>query len=157
MKLLTILLLTAAVMADEVEQPQPKVPQTLSEAFQEIQFKMEGYWLELRMDRHDNSIQIVGKEIDDDLDKLIKSAEEEEKKRSDKPPKEKPRPAPEGPAGEARESKNSTSDLPPAERSEILQIYRKEFPVLWRARIEAYFVSILADEAKREAIPKAKK
>lgn len=40
--------------------------------------------------------------------------------------------------------------LPEAERDELLQVFRPEVPLRWRKRLEAYFVSIAAEEAKSE-------
>jgi acyl-CoA reductase-like NAD-dependent aldehyde dehydrogenase len=38
--------------------------------------------------------------------------------------------------------------LPPAQRDELLQAFREEMPERWRKRLEAYFLSIAAEEAK---------
>jgi hypothetical protein len=40
--------------------------------------------------------------------------------------------------------------LPQAERDELLQVFRPEVPLRWRKRLEAYFVSLAAEEAKSE-------
>lgn len=40
--------------------------------------------------------------------------------------------------------------LPQAEREELLQVFRPEVPLRWRKRLEAYFVSLAAEEAKSE-------
>ena len=38
--------------------------------------------------------------------------------------------------------------LPPAQRDELLQAFREEMPERWRKRLEAYFLSVAAEEAK---------
>lgn len=40
--------------------------------------------------------------------------------------------------------------LPPAARDEMLQAYAADIPPRWRKRIEAYFVSIAAEEANKQ-------
>ena len=40
------------------------------------------------------------------------------------------------------------ASLPAKEREELLQIYVPEVPLRWRRRVEAYFVSVLAEEAR---------
>ena len=40
--------------------------------------------------------------------------------------------------------------LPPAQRDELLQAFREEMPERWRKRLEAYFLSIAAEEAKEQ-------
>jgi len=42
------------------------------------------------------------------------------------------------------------ANLPPAAREELLQTYRDEIPERWRKRLEAYFLSLAAEEAERE-------
>ncbi|HEY3319375.1 MAG TPA: hypothetical protein VGP72_02725 [Planctomycetota bacterium] len=38
--------------------------------------------------------------------------------------------------------------LPPQQRDELLQAFREEMPERWRRRLEAYFLSVAAEEAK---------
>ena len=40
------------------------------------------------------------------------------------------------------------ASLPNKERDELLQVYRPEIPLRWRRRLEAYFLSVAAEEAK---------
>jgi hypothetical protein len=41
--------------------------------------------------------------------------------------------------------------LPAKDRDELFQIYRPEVPLKWRRRIEAYFFSVAAEEARQQA------
>jgi hypothetical protein len=41
------------------------------------------------------------------------------------------------------------SALPPNERGELIQAYVDEMPERWRKRLEAYFVSIAAEEVRK--------
>ena len=38
--------------------------------------------------------------------------------------------------------------LPPAQRDELLQAFREDVPERWRKRLEAYFLSVNAEENK---------
>ncbi|MCY3023472.1 MAG: hypothetical protein NTW87_31215 [Planctomycetota bacterium] len=43
---------------------------------------------------------------------------------------------------------DSWAKLPPAQREELLQAFREEIPERWRKRLEAYFLSLAAEEVK---------
>jgi bilin biosynthesis protein len=43
---------------------------------------------------------------------------------------------------------DSWAKLPPAQRDELLQAFREDMPERWKKRLEAYFTSIAAEEAK---------
>jgi len=43
---------------------------------------------------------------------------------------------------------DSWAKLPAAQRDELLQAFREEMPERWRKRLEAYYLSIAAEEAK---------
>jgi hypothetical protein len=45
---------------------------------------------------------------------------------------------------------NDWSKLPPAQRDELLQAFREDMPERWKKRLEAYFTSVAAEEAKGE-------
>lgn len=47
------------------------------------------------------------------------------------------------------DKQSSWAKLPPALRDELMQSQRDDVPERWRKRLEAYFVSIAKDEAKR--------
>ena len=51
-------------------------------------------------------------------------------------------------AGKVLSAKDNWATLPAAERDELLQVFRPEVPLRWRHRLEAYFVSIAAEEVK---------
>ncbi|HYG74980.1 MAG TPA: HEAT repeat domain-containing protein [Planctomycetota bacterium] len=53
-------------------------------------------------------------------------------------------------AGRVVGGNENWAKLPAAERDELLQIFRPEVPLRWRQRLEAYFVSIAAEEAKAQ-------
>lgn len=40
------------------------------------------------------------------------------------------------------------SKLPAAQRDQLLQAFREDMPERWKKRLEAYFTSIAAEEAK---------
>jgi hypothetical protein len=149
---------------------------------------MQGVHDKLRDDRHDETVQVDQRDIDDKLTEMINELEkmkrmeisqsnntDEEKRRRmqmvGQSSQVSTRPKPDsklssGPgAGEARvnplevtRTQDRWASLPAKERDELLQIYRPDVPVRWRKRLEAYFVSIAAEEAKApaktEAAPK---
>ena len=43
---------------------------------------------------------------------------------------------------------DSWAKLPAAQRDELLQAFREEMPERWRKRLEAYFLSVAAEEVK---------
>lgn len=61
-------------------------------------------------------------------------------------------PTPSGPTNTAQVSGTGSkwAKLPPAAREELLQTYRDDIPERWRKRLEAYFLSIAAEEVEKE-------
>jgi acyl-CoA reductase-like NAD-dependent aldehyde dehydrogenase len=57
---------------------------------------------------------------------------------------------PEGSANVAQVAgkQDAWAKLPPQQRDELLQAFREEMPERWRRRLEAYFLSVAAEEAK---------
>lgn len=57
---------------------------------------------------------------------------------------------PHGPTGAAQVSgsMDSWAKLPAAQRDELLQAFREDVPERWRKRLEAYFLSVNAEENK---------
>jgi len=131
----------------------------------------------LRADRHDQAVQVDGSEIEKKLTKIIeqlekscncqgscnKPGEKEQQASQQKPgdPKEKK------PGSGLQDSKiggsaaagamnaavvtdrmDAWAKLPPAQREELLQAIREEVPLRWRSRIEAYILSVNAEQNK---------
>lgn len=46
------------------------------------------------------------------------------------------------------DKQDAWAKLPPAQRDELLQAFREEVPERWRKRLEAYFTSVAAEEAR---------
>lgn len=46
------------------------------------------------------------------------------------------------------DKQDAWAKLPPAQRDELLQAFREEMPERWRKRLEAYFLSVAAEEVK---------
>jgi len=132
----------------------------------------------LRDDRHDQAVQVQGTQIEQKLATLIqkldkacngsgegKPGEGEKNKQqqqqgskanggksSGNPLKDSALgaavpPGSSNPALVAGKS-DSWAKLPPAQRDELLQAFREEMPERWRKRLEAYFLSVAAEEAK---------
>lgn len=164
---LILFLLASPVLAEEID-PGGDGPQTVSDELYDIYDKMREMEDSLRGDKTNARVQLNGKEIEDQLDKLIK--EIEEAKESDRPPRgkvlaerwkklrslasdnPKPRTIPPGSVRPSSESRipvrNSWYNLPPDARGEMIQTYAAELPLKWKARIAAYFISIAVEEVK---------
>jgi hypothetical protein len=128
------------------------------ERLQEIAKEMAEMAQKLRDDRSDTTVQIQGDKIHDDLQKLISlvemkmehptggnsnaQAQGQSNPLWDKLTEAKKLPKP---------KKTNWAALPPAQRDEILQTWSEDIPVLWKKRIEAYFISIADDAADRKA------
>jgi len=139
----------------------------------ELAVNMKDVEGKLREDRHDEAVQFDGKNIEDKLSDLIRELEkmkqQSQSESSNSQSKQKgrkqlaagrqggqPRGGGKGP-GSADSAINAPevvgrserwASLPVKERDELLQIYRPEVPIRWRKRLEAYFISIAAEEAK---------
>jgi len=53
-------------------------------------------------------------------------------------------------AAEVASRQAEWAKLPPAMRDEMLQVYREGMPERWRRRLEAYFLSVAAEEVNRK-------
>jgi len=51
-------------------------------------------------------------------------------------------------AAQVSDTGSAWAKLPPAQREELLQAFREEVPEKWRKRLEAYFISVNAEENK---------
>jgi acyl-CoA reductase-like NAD-dependent aldehyde dehydrogenase len=51
-------------------------------------------------------------------------------------------------AAQVAGKQDAWAKLPPAQRDELLQAFREEMPERWRKRLEAYFLSVAAEETK---------
>jgi hypothetical protein len=131
----------------------------------------------LRDDRHDQAVQVQGTQIEQKLATLIQKLDKACNGSCDKPGEGKKEgqqqqqgnksnggkssgnplkdsslgqatpPGSSNPALVAGKS-DSWAKLPPAQRDELLQAFREEMPERWRKRLEAYFLSVAAEEAK---------
>jgi TolA-binding protein len=148
----------------------------LSETMKDVGQKM-------RDDRHDESVQVDQKNIDDKLGDMIRELEKmsqmsstSQRQESEREKQRKTRMAmmgqeknsqrggrageklgPAEPPGSAINAPTVVSRtekwaaLPEKERDELLQVFRPEVPLRWRKRLEAYFVSVAAEEARRKS------
>lgn len=139
----------------------------------ELAVNMKDVEAKLREDRHDEAVQFDGKNIEDKLSALIREFEkmkqQSQSESSNSQSKQKgrkqlaagrqggqPRGGGKGPgladsainAPEVVGRSERWASLPVKERDELLQVYRPEVPIRWRKRLEAYFISIAAEEAK---------
>ena len=152
-----------------------KEEKTLQSELIEISDKMEEMASLLREDRHDTTVEIQGKEILEQMQKLIREVEVVEQKNNpsnktkrdlallylagkartpdgSKLPEQgevswKNKPLPQS------ETRNFWATLPPNSRDNISQLWSSEIPLRWKKRVEAYFISIAAEET---APPKKK-
>ncbi len=131
----------------------------------------------LRDDRHDQAVQVQGNQIEQKLAMLIQKLDKacnssgqgsgEGKEKSQQQQKSSGGGGGKGggsplkdsalggatPPGSANPAlvsgkQDSWAKLPPAQRDELLQAFREEMPERWRKRLEAYFLSVAAEEAK---------
>lgn len=159
--LLAVLALSA--MAEEVT---VDGPETIVDEILLIHDEMKDMEGLLRDDRTGPPVQVQGKVIIDALDKLIK--EIEDAKETDKRPKGKPLAerwkkvtgAGEGGQGvkkpirsghdahlhEGPDYRNAWNQLGKRFRDEVLQTYGEEISLRWKKRIEAYFISLAAED-----------
>ncbi len=158
------LLLTALICVRlngvEVEQPEKPEKDDIQE-LREIQALMVEVHEALRADRHDRTVQMKGKEIEDRLEKIgheIEAKEEREQKQSSDGKPDKPKKTPSQTQIPAQVKSLSLwaglgkewTHLPPEHRSAILQTYANEVPARWRKRIAAYFISVQDEEIRKE-------
>lgn len=142
--------------------------------------QMKSVEQKLRDDRFDEVVQVDQNDIDEKLGDMIRELEkmqimrQEMREQTDRKQTSKRRlsmmgedeitrtprsSAPRPPSPVANESRvnagrvvgrENWASLPQAERDELLQVFRPEVPLRWRKRLEAYFVSLAAEEAKAE-------
>ncbi len=134
----------------------------------------------LRDDRFDETVQVDQNDIDEKLSDMIRELEKMQQLKVEKSEKDSkkaqsrrrlammmgeeqqssnPRAAQKPPPPAANEARlnagkvvgrENWAALPQAERDELLQVFRPEVPLRWRKRLEAYFISLAAEEAKAE-------
>jgi hypothetical protein len=130
----------------------------------------------LRSDRHDQAVQTQGKDIEKKLAQLIEklnksggsgsgssSSQQQSQQQQQKQQQQgggsqsrslsgsemgsAQAPTSINPASVATKTE-AWAKLPAAQRDELLQAYREDVPERWRKRLEAYFLSIAAEEAR---------
>jgi hypothetical protein len=131
----------------------------------------------LRADRHDQAVQVQGSGIEKRLAQLIEklnqcSQSQGQQGQNDKKQQQQQQqgnqknqgksasnplqesklggPTPPGQVNPALVAgkQDAWAKLPPAQRDELLQAFREDIPERWRKRLEAYFLSVAAEEAK---------
>lgn len=161
MRLILLLFLCTSLLAEEVElEPEElSVPEEIS-AIATLEMTIENA---LRDDKYDKTIQIDIQESIDRMEKLIKDAEEaketdiESRRKNDllamkgdrKNPGKPPRVA--GTDTDKKHYDDSSGDwahLPRSQRNEIVQVWAADIPLLWKRRLEAYFLSVNAEDTK---------
>lgn len=169
-----LLLSLRCYSADEIEPP-PVDDKNVSEEVHSIAMLAATVESRLRDDNHDHSLQRDSQEVIDRIEKLIKDAEEAPlgKGKTQRECDLKQLRGDYGPvncfqlvqavATDPKRNinyKDGNRDewarLPRAQRDEILQTYTKEFPLLWRNRIAAYFLSLNAVEIESNCVVKKK-
>jgi len=130
---------------------------------------------QLREDRHDSGVQSKGKSIEDQIGQMVEDAEKQQqqqskqekqkqqqhqkqeiqttqKKQQSQTPGQSMAPSSPGATDAAVVSGHSSdwAKLPKAIRDEMIQNYQSEMPSLWKKRLEAYFLSIAIEEAKKD-------
>jgi hypothetical protein len=128
----------------------------------------------LREDRHDVFVRVKLKEISGKLDSMISEAEKQQQQQNQKQnqnkqqqqkqsrmdslaqsPKRNSSLGPKTEQGSMQDSakvagkSSSWAKLPPALREELMQSFGADIPIRWRKRLEAYFISIAAEETKQ--------
>lgn len=135
--------------------------------------------LMLRDDRHDAFVRIKGEGIENNLAEMISKAEKEQQQQqqSQKQDQQKQKQQKQQQSRQERQQQSNSplaksqlkdatppgptnaapvtgtgskwANLPPAAREELIQSYRDDIPERWRKRLEAYFLSIAAEEVER--------
>jgi hypothetical protein len=155
-------------------------PDAFSSKLKALASDMKSVENNLRSDRHDSGVQNDQQDVEIKLAEMIRSIENMERAQSmasssSKDSKKRwalsssSQSSPGGagaggsggkdskPSGEnafqaarVADQKDRWAQLPPAARDEMLQIFRPEVPARWRKRLEAYFLSVAAEEAKQQ-------
>ncbi len=149
-----VLLTCMGILGAEVPSPPPD-EKTVAEEIHDISFLMQCVANRLRDDDSSQPVQLDSKEVIERMEKLIKDAEECETH----PLKVGRKPAPDSeltphkPSNNPKENTiyddgtgNVWAKLPRSQRGEMIQVYAREFPLIWRLRISAYLLSINAAE-----------
>lgn len=165
--------------ASEEDEAVPS-PDAFSGKLKELAGEMQTVEKKLRDDRHDSAVQNDQQDVQIKLAEMIKTLEDLEqaktqqaqsskdgKKRwgalsssssqSSSGQKAKLSMPPRDPAQEAAfqaarvsEQRNRWANLPASSRDEMLQVFRPEVPIRWRKRLEAYFLSVAAEEVRKK-------
>lgn len=154
-------------------------PDAFATKLKELATDMQSVESKLRDDRHDSSVQNDQQDVQIKLAEMIKTLEDLEQSKTQQAQNSKdgkkrwgalassssPSPSkgsklsmpPRDPAQEAAfqaarvaEQRNRWANLPAASRDEMLQVFRPEVPIRWRKRLEAYFLSVAAEEVKKK-------
>ncbi len=126
------------------------------ELMKDVEYKL---WEE----RADTTVQIDGKKVEDELEKLIREVEGrgdgDGNKNGKKPMHDShgwhvvvPEIERENKAGGA-DSRDGWSKLVARKREEMVQVWASELPLRWKSRISAYFLSLAKAEAVEEKHP----
>ncbi|MGD0091503.1 MAG: HEAT repeat domain-containing protein [Planctomycetota bacterium] len=149
----------------------------LTRELSELAKEMKDVEDKLRNDRHDQAVQVQGSGIEKRLAQLIEKLDkgcdgsggsssgkgdknqQKQKGNQSNPGKNAGNPLKDSTLGSAVQQgsvnpalvagkQDAWAKLPPAQRDELLQAFREEMPERWRKRLEAYFLSIAAEEAR---------
>lgn len=151
-----------------------------ADAIKSLAKRMQEITQELSIGRHDFFVRLQQAEIEAKLGEMIaqmeKSSEQNNQKNEQQKQAEKkqrreqllhsskkqqqpqnpgspgnPPPVPSGPTtAKVDGTSGSWAKLPKAQRDEMMQAFGAEMPEKWKKRLEAYFVSIAAEEAKEK-------
>ncbi len=165
MRLVLIAILSSRLLAEEIEvYPEWR---TVPEEVQEIADLERMIENKLRDDQHNHTVSLDIDESIERMEKLIKDAEEIEenspeshrkrdlldmKNGGNKPDRKPPKVAgTDAKAGVHYDSKDigEWARLPRSQRGEIVQVWASDLPLLWKKRIESYFLSVNADDTKK--------
>jgi HEAT repeat protein len=165
---------------EAVEEDDEFSPDGFSRKLKALAGDMKSVEEKLRGDRHDSSVQNDQQDVSIKLAEMIKSLEDMEKMKAKPAQESKegkkrwgamlasgsPTPSaksaqsgkpsmpnygtPSEQAAKVAEQRKRWAELPPASRDEMLQVFRPEVPERWRKRLEAYFLSVAAEEVKKK-------
>ncbi len=142
---------------------------TVSEEVQEIADLERIIENKLRDDEHNHTVSIDIDESIERMEKLIKDAEEIEDSspdshrkgdllhmkygpRGDKPGRNPPKVAGTDAKADVHYDPKDIGEwarLPRSQRGEIVQVWASDLPILWKKRVEAYFLSVNADDTRK--------